>query len=108
MSSFTFIHNVFYAVCILKSCNNHISVVLCSFFEFQTGVLGNGLNVTHNLSFGKKDFEKGDNSGNHYFLLFPVPGSECRLCEQIWGKYWYGFQGVESRVIERTCVTMDI
>ena len=34
MSNFTFFHNVFYAVCILKSCNNHISVVVCSFFKF--------------------------------------------------------------------------
>ena len=36
MSNFTFFHNVFYAVCILKSLNSHISVVVCSFFEFRT------------------------------------------------------------------------
>ena len=34
MSNFTFFHNVFYAICILKSFNSHISVVVCSFFEF--------------------------------------------------------------------------
>ena len=36
MSNFTFFHNVFYAICILKSFNSHISVVLCSSFEFRT------------------------------------------------------------------------
>ena len=36
MSNFTFFHNVFYAVCILRSLNSHISVVVCSFFEFGT------------------------------------------------------------------------
>ena len=36
MSNFTFFHNVFYAICILKSFNGHISVVVCSFFEFWT------------------------------------------------------------------------
>ena len=34
MSNFTFCHNVFYAISILKSFNSHISVVVCSFFEF--------------------------------------------------------------------------
>ena len=29
-------HNVFYAICILQSFNGHISVVVCSFFEFGT------------------------------------------------------------------------
>ena len=33
MSNFTFIHNVFYAICIFKS---NISVVVRSFFEFGT------------------------------------------------------------------------
>ena len=36
MSNFTFFHNVFYAICILKSSNSHISLVVCSFFEFGT------------------------------------------------------------------------
>ena len=36
MSNFTFFHNVFYAICILKSFKSHISVVVCSFFEFGT------------------------------------------------------------------------
>ena len=36
MSNFTFFQNVFYANCILKSFNSHISVVACSFFEFGT------------------------------------------------------------------------
>ena len=31
MSNFTFLH---YVICILKSFNSHISVVVCSFFEF--------------------------------------------------------------------------
>ena len=34
MSNFTFFHNVFYAICILKCFNNHISIFVCSFFEF--------------------------------------------------------------------------
>ena len=34
MSNFTFFHNVFHAICTLKSFNSHISVVVCSFFEF--------------------------------------------------------------------------
>ena len=34
MSNFTFFHIVFYAICILKSFNSQISVVVCSFFEF--------------------------------------------------------------------------
>ena len=45
MSNFTFFHNVFYAICILKRFNSHISGFVCSFFEFGTvsnGVLGNG------------------------------------------------------------------
>ena len=36
MSNFTFYHYVFYAICILKSFNSHISVAICSFFEFGT------------------------------------------------------------------------
>ena len=36
MSNFTFFHNVFYAICILKSFNRHISFVICSFFEYGT------------------------------------------------------------------------
>ena len=34
MSNFPFFHNVFYAIYILKSLKNNISVVVCSFFEF--------------------------------------------------------------------------
>ena len=30
----SFFYSVFYAIYILKSCNSHISVVTCSFFEF--------------------------------------------------------------------------
>ena len=36
MSNFTFFHNVFYAIFISESFNTHISVVVCSFFEFGT------------------------------------------------------------------------
>ena len=36
MSNFTFFHNFFYAIYILKSFNSHISVVISSFFEFGT------------------------------------------------------------------------
>ena len=36
MSNFTLFHKVFYAICILKSFKSHISVVICSFFEFGT------------------------------------------------------------------------
>ena len=36
MSNFTFFHNVFCGICILKSFNSHISIVVCSFFEFGT------------------------------------------------------------------------
>ena len=32
--NFTFFHNVFYAICILQFFNSHISVLVCSFFEF--------------------------------------------------------------------------
>ena len=44
MSNFTFFYNVFFAVFYLKipfaiftlkSCNSHISVIICSFFEFR-------------------------------------------------------------------------
>ena len=34
MSNFTFFHIVFYAICILKSFNSHISVVVRKFFQF--------------------------------------------------------------------------
>ena len=34
MSNFTNFHNVFWAICILKSFTSHISVVVCNFFEF--------------------------------------------------------------------------
>ena len=34
MSNFIFFHNVFYAICTLQSLYSHISVVVCSFFEF--------------------------------------------------------------------------
>ena len=34
LSNFTFFHNVFYAIGIIKSFNSHISVVVCSFFKF--------------------------------------------------------------------------
>ena len=50
MSNFTFFHNVFYTIYILKSFQSHISVVVCSFFElgavFKNGVLGNGLTLS--------------------------------------------------------------
>ena len=36
MSNFTFFHNVFYAICIFKSFNSHISDVACGYFEFGT------------------------------------------------------------------------
>ena len=36
VSSFTFFRNFFYAICILKFVNSHISVVICIFFEFGT------------------------------------------------------------------------
>ena len=36
MSNFAFFHNVFYAICMLKSIHSHIPVVVCSFFEFGT------------------------------------------------------------------------
>ena len=36
MSNFTFFHNVFYAICILKLFKSHILVVVCSFFKFGT------------------------------------------------------------------------
>ena len=34
MGNSTFFHNVFYAICIIKSFDSHISVVIWSFFEF--------------------------------------------------------------------------
>ena len=34
ISNFTYFHNVFYVICILKSFDNNISVVVCSFFQF--------------------------------------------------------------------------
>ena len=34
MSNVTFLHNIFYAICILKSLNSLISVVVYSFFKF--------------------------------------------------------------------------
>ena len=46
MSNFTFFHNVFLAICILKSFNSHMSVVICSFLNLgqsQNSVLGIGL-----------------------------------------------------------------
>ena len=49
LSNFTFSHNVFYAICILKSFNSHISVVVCSLFEFGTvskSVLQNRLTLS--------------------------------------------------------------
>ena len=36
MSNFTFFHNVLYGICVLKSFNSNILVVVCSFFEFGT------------------------------------------------------------------------
>ena len=36
MSNFNFFHNIFHAICILKSSNNHILVVVCSFIEIGT------------------------------------------------------------------------
>ena len=49
ISNFSFFHNVFYGICILKSFNSHISVVVHSkeaslnFGWSQNGALGNGL-----------------------------------------------------------------
>ena len=36
MSIFAFFHNVFYAICILKSFDSHISLDVCIFFKFWT------------------------------------------------------------------------
>ena len=35
MSNFTFFHNVFYAICILKSFKSYISLAVCRFFKFE-------------------------------------------------------------------------
>ena len=62
MSNFTFFRHVFYAICILISCKNHVSVVVCSFFEFgtvQNGVLGNGLSRQKKLAFCNHFLLKG-------------------------------------------------
>ena len=46
LSNFTFFYNVSYAICILKSFKSHISVAVCSFFEFGTdSKLGKGSNT---------------------------------------------------------------
>ena len=34
LRNFTPFHNLIYAICILKSFNSNITVVICSFFEF--------------------------------------------------------------------------
>ena len=49
MSNFTFSHNVFYAICILKSFNSHILMLSAASLNLrrsQNGVLGNGLNIS--------------------------------------------------------------
>ena len=100
MSNFTFSHNVFYAIGILKSCNSHISVVVCSFFEFWmvskwcirewvnslpndkfsgwsklTALADNKINVTEKLKFVLGRVEKiegkGEDAGYQRFLHFP-------------------------------------
>ena len=50
MSNFTFFHKIFKAIWILKSFNSHISVIVCSFFEFENGVLGNALKKSFNCN----------------------------------------------------------
>ena len=50
---FTFFHDVFYTICILKSFDSHISVVISASLNLgqsQNGVLGNGLNSSTYLS----------------------------------------------------------
>ena len=62
MSNFTFFHNVFYAICILKSFNSPISVVVSGSLNLgrsQNGVLRNGL----------RGGVTGDHSFMHGFIL---------------------------------------
>ena len=100
MSNFTIYHNVFYTICLLKSFNSHISVVVCSFFEFRTvskwrirewvNRLPNVKNLDasklkalpdyiinfaetfkFNLEIVENIIEKGENADYQHFLLFP-------------------------------------
>ena len=84
MSNFTFFHNDFYAICILKILNSHIPVVVCCFFEF--GTVSNWCTresvnpLPHSMDFlrpykeeglWKHYWEKEQNAGNQHFFLFP-------------------------------------
>ena len=58
MSNFTFFHNVFHAICILKSLKSHIqmsSTASMNLGRSQNGVLGNGLRRYFS---SKNNFEK--------------------------------------------------
>ena len=84
LNNFTFSYNVFYTICILKSFNSHISIVVCSFFEFGT-VSKWCSRLSYPYSFPKqalvftclqyKSFEntvgKGEIARHEQFLLFP-------------------------------------
>ena len=69
MSNFTFFHNAFHAICILKSFNSHISVVVSASFNLgwsQNGVLGNGIIKQTSPSFNNpmsKAIEKHNGKG---------------------------------------------
>ena len=100
MSNFTFFHNVFYAICTLKSSSSHTSVIICSFFELGTvskwcirewvnplphkkildssklkAFADDKIRVTEKLKFVLERVEntvgKGENAGHQHFLLFP-------------------------------------
>ena len=74
MSKFTFFHSVIYAICILKSFNNHISVVICSLFEFGTvskWCFREWVKGCRTCPWQRrKQWGKGENAGNQHFLLF--------------------------------------
>ena len=77
MSNLTFSHNVLYAICISKSFKSHISVVVCSFFEYGTvskWCIREWVNVAQRVEFVFAWIEnisgKGENAGYQQFLYF--------------------------------------
>ena len=82
MSHFSFFHNVFYAICILKSFNSQISFVVCSFFEFgMVSKWGNREWLSEDLSPQTPGY--GSFTLQHRATQHPVHNISAKKIEQI-------------------------
>ena len=118
MSNFTFFQTVFFAICIFKSLNSHISVVVCSFFEFgivwkwcirewikhdSVGFYGHCRSISDSTDMQSDLCSSQSNltlSQTTNFRLFQTE-KRCRRQFHIWWKWLKAFQTDRKHCVKR-------